>query len=46
MTPPTPASLKKVSPENLAELGTERLAQILTDAGRLIWGGESLNGAG
>jgi len=31
MKPPTSASLKKVNVENLAKLGAERLAQILTD---------------
>jgi hypothetical protein len=31
MKAPTPASLKKVNAENLAKLGSERLAQILTD---------------
>ena len=31
MKPPTAASLKKVNPENLAKLGVDRLAQILTD---------------
>ncbi len=32
MKPPTTASLKKVSPENLARLGAERLAGILVEA--------------
>jgi hypothetical protein len=32
MKTPTTASLKKVSPENLARLGVERLAEILVDA--------------
>ena len=32
MKPPTVASLKKVTPENLARLGAERLAAIVADA--------------
>jgi hypothetical protein len=32
MKPPTVASLKKVTPENLARLGAERLAEIVADA--------------
>src|SRR3977135_2363585 len=32
MKRPTPASLKKVTPENLAALGVERLAEILVAA--------------
>lgn len=35
MKPPTTASLKKVSPENLARLGVDRLALILVEAAAL-----------
>jgi hypothetical protein len=35
MKPPSTASLKKVSPENLARLGAERLAEILVEAADL-----------